>query len=89
VELDQTGAGIAPDTREGRTLRVSATTGPKRDLEAANTAALVSLVREADNAQLTIDATTVNTVTRTMRDPSGYALAYLVIATAIAYPTRR
>lgn len=80
--------GIAPDQRDGITLRASATARVGQDSSAATTAALINLIRQAEQQDLTVDAITVSTVTRRMAMAStptaGHAL--LVIATATAYP---
>lgn len=81
--------GIAPDQREGVTLRTSATARLGEDTSAATTTALVNLVRQAETQALVLDAVTVSTTTKRMAmavgsDGTGFAL--LVIASAIAYP---
>lgn len=83
--------GIAPDEREGTTLRTSATSGPMRTLEEATRAALISLVRLADGKHVELDAGTVTTEVKRMRAtgqvPAAFA-GHLVIATGIGYPAR-
>jgi hypothetical protein len=94
VKLDDSSSGIAPDTREGTSLRTSATTGPGRNLEEAMTTALTSLVRQADLRFADLDATSIATATKLMRVPGSdmnislgdaRVTVFLVIATGTAY----
>lgn len=82
--------GIAPDQRDGTTLRASATARMGEDTSAATTTALISLVRQADGAHLQLDATTVSTLTKRIAStcPEGQLprSTLLVIASATAYP---
>lgn len=94
MKLDDSSSGIAPDTREGTSLRTSATTGAGRTLEEAMTTALTSLLRQADMRDADLDATSVATTTKLMRVPGSdmnislgdsRVTVFLVIATGIAY----
>jgi hypothetical protein len=86
--------GIAPDHREGTTVRASATVRLGADTSAATTATLINLIRQADNMELTVDAATVSTTTKRLplaSSPSGHGPthALLVISSATAYPKLR
>jgi hypothetical protein len=81
--------GIAPDQRDGVTLRASATARLGEDTSAATTTALINLVRQAEQGDLQVDAVTVSTTTRRMAmavGSGGTGHALLVVATATAYP---
>jgi hypothetical protein len=88
VTLDE--MGIAPDHREGTTVRASATVRLGADTSAATTATLINLIRQADTMQLTVDAATVSTTTKRLPLASaaggGPTHALLVISSATAYP---
>lgn len=79
-------AGIAPDTREGRTLRTSATTPLGEDTSKATNATMMSMLRTADDLDLTVDVATMRTATKPMRSKDGVLLATLVVTSAVAYP---
>jgi hypothetical protein len=81
--------GIAPDHREGTTVRASATVRLGQDTSAATTATLINLIRQADTMELTVDAATVSTTTKRLplaSSGNGPTHALLVISSATAYP---
>jgi hypothetical protein len=85
VKTDDTASGIAPDSREGTTLRTSATTGTSVTLEQATRVALTSLIRQADARSGELDATTVSVEVKMMRTSPGEGGRCLVIATGTSY----
>lgn len=79
-------AGIARDWREGTTLRASATVGGERDLTDATRITLINLVRQADEAGLTLDVTTIRSDPKRMQTPGTAHVRVMIISSAVAYP---
>lgn len=81
--------GIARDERDGTNLRASTTVGTGIVLDADAHAArncLISLVRQADEAGLILDVTSIKTERKRMQAHGSDATRILVVCSATAYP---
>lgn len=79
-------AGIARDEREGTTLRASATVGYERDQAEATRISLINLLRQADDAGLTVDVATISTNSKRMQTTGTRHVRVMMISSAVAYP---